>query len=53
VLTRKALLESSTNTLEEQLDLEKRFQHKAGHTKDFMEGVTAFLQKRPPLFSGK
>ncbi len=53
MLTRKALLESSTNTLEEQLDLEKRFQDKAGHTRDFIEGVTAFLQKRPPTFSGK
>jgi 2-(1,2-epoxy-1,2-dihydrophenyl)acetyl-CoA isomerase len=53
VLTRKALLESSTNTLEEQLDLEKKFQQKAGHTKDFLEGVTAFLQKRSPQFTGK
>src|SRR5579863_8630115 len=53
ILTRKALLESSTNNLEEQLELEKKFQHKAGHTRDFMEGVTAFLQKRVPLFTGK
>ena len=53
ILTRKALLESSTNNLEEQLELEKKFQHKAGHTRDFMEGVSAFLQKRPPLFTGK
>ena len=53
ILTRKALLESSTNNLEEQLELEKKFQHKAGHTRDFMEGVSAFLQKRSPLFTGK
>ena len=53
ILTRKALLESSTNNLEEQLELEKKFQHKAGHTRDFTEGVTAFLQKRVPLFTGK
>jgi 2-(1,2-epoxy-1,2-dihydrophenyl)acetyl-CoA isomerase len=53
ILTRKALLESSTNNLEEQLGLEKKFQHKAGNTIDFKEGVTAFLQKRAPLFTGK
>lgn len=53
ILTRKALLESSTNNLEEQLELEKKFQQKAGHTRDFMEGVTAFLQKRFPVFTGK
>jgi 2-(1,2-epoxy-1,2-dihydrophenyl)acetyl-CoA isomerase len=53
ILTRKALMESSTNNLEAQLELEKKLQHKAGHTKDFTEGVTAFLQKRTPVFTGK
>ena len=53
ILTRKLLLESSGNNLEEQLDLEKKFQQKAGHTRDFSEGVTAFLQKRTPQFTGK
>jgi 2-(1,2-epoxy-1,2-dihydrophenyl)acetyl-CoA isomerase len=53
ILTRKALLKSSTNKLEEQLELEKKFQQKAGQTEDFKEGVTAFLQKRTPVFSGK
>ena len=53
ILTRKALLESSTNNLEQQLELEKKFQHKAGQTVDFKEGVTAFLQKRAAVFTGK
>ena len=53
ILTRKALLESSTNNLEQQLELEKKFQHKAGHTVDIKEGVTAFLQKRAAVFTGK
>jgi 2-(1,2-epoxy-1,2-dihydrophenyl)acetyl-CoA isomerase len=53
ILTRKALLESSTNNLEEQLDLEKKFQQKAGLTQDFREGIASFLQKRAPSFTGK
>lgn len=53
ILTRKALLESSTNNLEQQLELEKKFQSKAGHTRDFREGVAAFLEKRLPVFTGR
>jgi 2-(1,2-epoxy-1,2-dihydrophenyl)acetyl-CoA isomerase len=52
ILTRKALLESSTNNMEQQLELEKKFQDKAGHTRDFKEGVAAFLQKRIAVFKG-
>jgi 2-(1,2-epoxy-1,2-dihydrophenyl)acetyl-CoA isomerase len=46
-------MESSTNNLEQQLELEKKFQSKAGHTSDFREGVAAFLEKRLPVFTGR
>ncbi len=38
-------------TLDQQLELERRFQHELGDLPDFVEGVTAFLQKRDPKFS--
>ena len=44
---------SATNNLEEQLLLEDEFQQKAAATKDFNEGVQAFLGKRKPNFTGE
>jgi 2-(1,2-epoxy-1,2-dihydrophenyl)acetyl-CoA isomerase len=37
----------------EQLELEARLQQEMVGTADFVEGVTAFLQKRPASFSGR
>ena len=52
-LTKKAVNESLSNTLENQLSLEEMLQNEAGQTQDFNEGVEAFLEKRPAKFIGK
>lgn len=52
-LIKRALQASAHHTLPEQLDLERDLQHLAGQTQDFREGVSAFLEKRPPQFEGR
>ncbi|WP_341913292.1 enoyl-CoA hydratase-related protein [Ferrovibrio terrae] len=50
---RKLIRQSATNGLDAQLEAEREAQVVAGRTRDFIEGVTAFLQKRAAKFSGK
>jgi 2-(1,2-epoxy-1,2-dihydrophenyl)acetyl-CoA isomerase len=40
------------NTYSDQLDLEAKLQRRAGLTRDYDEGVTAFREKRPAKFTG-
>lgn len=50
---KQALRASPANDLASQLALEARLQGECGQTEDFREGVAAFLEKRPALFTGR
>ena len=53
VATRHILRDSSHRTLEQQLQAERETQSALGKTQDYIEGVTAFLEKRPAQFTGQ
>lgn len=50
---KKAIRGSFDNTLDEQLALEGKLQGRCGQTRDFQEGVVAFLEKRKAVFEGR
>jgi len=53
VATRALLRDAGKRTLNEQLDVERDTQSALGRTHDYIEGVMAFLQKRPAQFKGE
>jgi 2-(1,2-epoxy-1,2-dihydrophenyl)acetyl-CoA isomerase len=49
---KRLIRESLGRTLAEQLDAERASFAACAGTTDFVEGITAFLAKRPPTFTG-
>lgn len=52
-MTKRAIQAAATQTLDQQLDLERDLQRAAGATRDHTEGVAAFLEKRPAQYQGR
>ena len=48
-----AIRGSFENSLDDQLALEAKLQGRCGQTRDFQEGVVAFLEKRKPAYEGR
>ncbi|MFL6659666.1 MAG: 2-(1,2-epoxy-1,2-dihydrophenyl)acetyl-CoA isomerase PaaG [Massilia sp.] len=51
--TKAAFAQSDANTLEQQLALEAGMMRELGYSRDYREGVAAFMAKRSPNFTGE
>lgn len=51
-LTKKLIRASGSHALADQLDVERDAQRALGRTSDYKEGVSAFMEKRTPKFTG-
>ena len=52
-LTKQALEQGWAASFEEQLETEAVLQGRAGTTADHAEGLAAFIERRPPRFTGR
>jgi 2-(1,2-epoxy-1,2-dihydrophenyl)acetyl-CoA isomerase len=51
--TKQAIYATEKHALDAQLDLERDLQRELGRTADYREGVSAFMDKRAPVFKGE